>query len=466
MFSITQTMLNTISTAQAQLFLNDSPAIVGNSVVPSTNMKLVANSGRLISTARLRYSDSGATKFDDFTIAADELTATLVNAVGAGTKTMQTFVVATKAGSPPAPTPSFTVTQPMLESFANGNAKMLINGVEAKYKDPVYSDSVITGVPIGDNRIFSSASYSYTKSGSTVNKLFILSDDLKLATIDDSDFFLPSILNRSFIIITKVVNPPTPTPEVTGANNIYLVDNNKLTALNKERVYLGSSGLTSSDLGSFILGLISLPFKLNDDLISKTTPNILLGSVKTSVSANKVLVEKIPFDFGFIEVPEIKNNLLDHVNTVCVLHIPYSQSITIDPEYVIGQKIGVVYLIDAYNGEATINISSSKVEGRVFITKQSSLGINVPYILNGGMKSFNSNIDVGGDNKTNKPVIEVMRDTSPIAENFFNSVIKDSGKLVNHSGYVEVDNINISTKALKTEKDMLINILNNGIIIK
>lgn len=465
MFQITQAMLNTISNAQAKLFLNDSPAAVGNSVIPSTTMKLVANSGRLIATARLRYSDSGATKFDDFVIAPDELTASLVNAVGAGAKTMQTFLVTTKAGEAPKPSPSFNITSPMLESFANGNAELYVGDVKAIMGTPVYPDSVLKAIPIGANRFFKSATFRYTFQSQSVNEGFIFNEDKSVGTISGSNGLLAGATNRTFTIITEIINPPIPTPDVTGANNVYVVTNDNLTALNKERVFINSSGLQNTDLGSFILGLIWLPFEIDKSIISNSKPNILLGSVKTNIVANKVLTEKIAFDFGKIICPKPKDNSIDYVNTFCVLHLPHSPSINLDVEYVVGQEIGIIYYIDVYSGEATINITSTKVDGNVFITKQCSLGINIPYILNGGTKLFNSNIDVGGDNKTNHPTLEIMRSTSEIAENYFNSVIKDSGKLYNQVGYVEVDNINISTKALKTEKDMLINILKNGVIL-
>ena len=124
------------------------------------------------------------------------------------------------------------------------------------------------------------------------------------------------------------------------------------------------------------------------------------------------------------------------------------------------------YLIDCYTGKATINIKSTKIGGAVIDQKIVSLGINIPYAQFTGGDVTNYNIEVGGDNRIKIPFIEIVRSDAPLKDGLFSAVIVDEKILNTQTGFITVDNIDLVSKAIKSEKDELISILKGGVIIK
>ena len=116
--------------------------------------------------------------------------------------------------------------------------------------------------------------------------------------------------------------------------------------------------------------------------------------------------------------------------------------------------------------KATINIKSTKIGGAVIDQKIVSLGINIPYAQFTGGDVTNSNIEVGGDNRIKVPFIEIVRSDAPLKDGLFSAVIVDEKILNTQTGFITVDNIDLVSKAIKSEKDELISILNGGVIIK
>lgn len=254
--------------------------------------------------------------------------------------------------------------------------------------------------------------------------------------------------------------------EISGTNHIYKVDNNIISEVTNNRfVYSGIDDSLFIDYGNFILALIELPTEIDPDLILPAE-NIELGDSEIPVAAERIATDKIVIDMGVISTPEIYGNFLDFENVVCQLHLPHSATIVVDPEYVIGQDLTIEYIVSAYTGKATINLSSTKV-GKVFFTQESTLGIDIPYSLtdDSSASTQNSSIAIGGDNRISKAYIEIIRNESPLSDKFFTIPTIDEDLISNQNGYIEVDNVNLSFAAIGNEKEEISNILSSGVII-
>ncbi|MFW3388557.1 UNVERIFIED_CONTAM: hypothetical protein RF648_21460, partial [Kocuria sp. CPCC 205274] len=181
------------------------------------------------------------------------------------------------------------------------------------------------------------------------------------------------------------------------------------------------------DYGQYILGLVKLPFAIDSSLILGTD-TITLGDLSTGVKAKKVKVDSIPVDLGNIVVSPKYNNLLDFANTTALIHLPYCDAINIDLDYVIGQTVSVKYMVDVYNGRATILISSTAIND-VVIMKEVNLGINIPYMNSSNEHAENANIDVGGNNGVTTPYIEILRNEAMLADGMFTIPVLDESIL-------------------------------------
>lgn len=271
-----------------------------------------------------------------------------------------------------------------------------------------------------------------------------------------------------FKVETKDGSPiPDPDPEnPVTINNVYKVNKDIMDVVNKERfkVVLGEGDYSWFDYGQSILSLINLPFSIDPDLIGEDA-NIVLGSYKLTQSAPTITTELIKVDLGSIKIDGDFNNSKDYIGTVALLHLPRISPINLDLEYVIGQTIGVEYLIDVYTGKATVNIKSSK-SGEVIVTKQVDLGFNIPNQNLETQSAENSNIELGGDNGVTKPFIELVKSDLILSDGFYTIPMPDEGILDGRTGYIEVEHVELKTLSNSRERDLLESKLKEGIIIK
>ena len=229
-----------------------------------------------------------------------------------------------------APKPTrFTLTADHVAKLTNSHVNMTINGF------PVVSGSKIVE---GDSLVATAISgYEFYKDPLASIYLqrianrypFTLSSDNKTAT-----YTVGAINYDVFDVATKL-----PTPETKAGNNVYVVDNDKLSEITKNRFALTGTDVLL-DYGQYILSVLELPFTIDPALIAGTE-NVMLGDKDTHVAANKVSVDVLQVNMGDIAIPETYNILLDYDNTTAILHLPFAPSINIDPEYVIWQTLSV-----------------------------------------------------------------------------------------------------------------------------
>lgn len=262
-------------------------------------------------------------------------------------------------------------------------------------------------------------------------------------------------------VITEyhVVEPPT--PNVSGFNHLYLVDKETLKSLAGERFATGSN--STVDLGTFIINVLELPFKL-DDSLKGVESNIVLGHTLAKTKAVELINDELVIDFEPIHVANKYNNSYDYMNTEIRLHVPFSNTIDLDVNYVVGYDIHVKYIVDLYSGEGTINISSSKIN-KVIHSETVKIGRSIPFIRHNNDVVNSISLKSGVNNELLSPYIEVIRNI-PYHDDVFTNEVITYGQLNNVKGYVTVNNIILNSGATQQEKNEIVNLLRNGVYIK
>lgn len=421
------------------------------------NISVSPNKYNVVVTDGTTVVDDITTATPSYTLAAQTSARTLLVTVydkgGKNDSTASNIASSIVISAAPKPT-RFTFTADHVAKLTNSHVNMTINGSPVVVGSTIVEGDSLVATAISGYEFYKDPLASIYLQAIANRYPFTLSSDNKTAT-----YTVAAINYTVFDVDTKL-----PTPETKAGNNVYIVDNDKLSKITENRFVLTGTDVLL-DYGQYILSVLELPFTIDPALIAGTE-NVMLGDKDTHVAANKVSVDILPVNMGDITIPETYNNLLDYDNTTAILHLPFAPSINIDPEYVIGQTLSVEYLIDCYTGKATINIKSTKIGGAVIDQKIVSLGINIPYAQFTGGDVTNSNIEVGGDNRIKIPFIEIVRSDAPLKDGLFSAVIVDEKILNTQTGFITVDNIDLVSKAIKSEKDELISILNGGVIIK
>lgn len=368
--------------------------------------------------------------------------------------------------------PAYTFRQSDIDNFNNSGVVMTVNGIIAEVGTPLNIGDILVATA-GNGRYFYMAPdsagndkpsiYMNYYNNSIVVIYFTLSEDKKTATLT-----IPEVVRGNDIY--GFVSKTEQKTNVVGTNNVYLINEQILKQVNAKRFKVVSDGgdtpnETVYDYGQFILSLLSIPFTVPADNILQPE-SIILANFDTGVSAPKINTDIIEINLGEIEVVGASNNLLDYANTVALLHLPRMDTVAIDLEYVINQKIKIVYLLDCYTGKATVNIYSDKINSPI-VTKTVDIGVNIPYAnTHNNAVLDNGNIEIGGDNGVKTPFIELVKSDTLLSDGLFTIPVVDEAILNTATGFIQVENVELKTGALRNEKEMLLNILNNGVIIK
>lgn len=217
------------------------------------------------------------------------------------------------------------------------------------------------------------------------------------------------------------------------------------------------------DMGQYISALYVMPFPIPEDLLSGEKHSIVLGNVTTQVQSSMLMNYYFHIDFGTIIVPEKYHNVYDFLNTQCILHLPYMDSVYINAEYVIGQEITIDYVVDLYSGACTVNIFSSFINDIVESVK-GNIYVTIPFIqgISNGVVGT-----LSGMYQHNKDYayMEVVRNIPYDVKTPFGKLTKDYGKIGDYTGYIKASEIKLESKATVDEKNSIENLLKNGVFI-
>ena len=253
-------------------------------------------------------------------------------------------------------------------------------------------------------------------------------------------------------------------PTVSPYNRVYLVDSGIIEQFGNISVFVPNSDGTVQYLlnnTDYIISLLNIPFKLPDEIAGAEEP-IKLGRVNTEISAPKVEPDVIRVPLGEIRVSDLQNNSLDYLQAEYTLVLPYiSETIPLNPEWVIDKVITVEYLIDSYSGNLTVNVFNGGDYPVTFIT--SNIGRMIPFktLLTSPTEQ---GANMGAFNDTFAAYIRVAR--NEVYEWEFSNLVTVEGTISGQLGYIEVEKIELTTNALTNEKEMIDRALSSGVIIK
>lgn len=263
-------------------------------------------------------------------------------------------------------------------------------------------------------------------------------------------------------IFTINMEATLPTKVTSGFSNLYLTNNLELAKLSTERIYTPSNGNNAQsvyklfDYGSFISNLISIPFDIPTEMLEDS--KLILGDKTTDISSKSLLNNILDINIGSIKIDPVYNNSLDYINTKAFIYLPFLNRIPIDVSYIMDHTISIHYIIDLYTGQATINVND---ETDNIYTAIAQLGSDLPFIqLSNDKSSLSQKMTIL--NKIDQAYIMLLRNR-PI-ENFHYPTL-ETDTLNHYNGYVKVSNITIDDDIDSDEKQQILSLLQNGVVI-
>ena len=377
-----------------------------------------------------------------------------------GDLTTFTFTISGEVTQPP-PEPTISITQPDIDYIVAQGLTVQVDDaiVNAPFE---WSETQKLSVNI-DNGVFVRVEIPSDPFGTNSVKPTIAPDSLSV--IFDFNQFEGSLTDYEFIIKLDSEQPNS-----KGVTDTYLVPDTQVRSIVKDRFILPTSdGTPDRDLSKYLLGLIAVPFPVSEDFILAPNTPIKLGKYDTAYTGDRLQGDILSVDVGSITTPKLYNNALDYQGKTAILHLPYTDSIVIDIDYVVGHTISVRYDINLYDGFTVMNIMSSKVNNEVVQTLYVDLDIKVPFAnVNYSQPPTGDpyNISIGGDNGIRQAFIEVLSFDAVLADGFFTVPVTDEALINTVKGFMTIDNIDLVSKATRTEKAMIIKQLEDGVIIK
>ena len=257
-----------------------------------------------------------------------------------------------------------------------------------------------------------------------------------------------------------IETPSNPIETPSAFTNIYLTNKDELALLSKERYQPVNN--SKVDFGDYITNLYTTPFKIPSNIVGGAS-NIMLGNYKTGVSSTLLNSSKFIVDMGAIKVNEKYKNVYDYSNVVYILHLPYFDKIYLNSEYVVNQTIKIEYVFDIYTGSATVNIYSSFIDS-IIESRTNIIVSHIPFL----QKQTNTvigNITTVNKNNISTPFIEVVRNKPYHIDTIFGGKTIEYGLLGNYSGFTRCENILLNSSATNVEKDEIIKLLKDGVIL-
>lgn len=449
-YAITQGLLDDLKRKSIDLYLNNSKVTYARTAANGAALKMTATNGSVFS--KVYFLDPVMLSEVLWTLDAAKLNATIATPTSSMTLYYEgTFVEP--------PFVALRISQQSIDQWAADNMVMSVGGVSV-----VDGQQIMGGVEVkltvSGNYILKSASFTDPITLSTQS--FVIAPDGKTGTLTfeygKGSNFGSSAMRYEVENVAPIF--------VKGSNSVYRIADENLEEFTQRRFTVPTSGDRVLDYGQFILGFIKLPFLINEENIIGSQI-VKLGPASTGIRADLIDRDRMVFDLGTISTPAPEGSALDFEGTECVLHLPFANSVNIDPQYVIGQDLKIELSINLYDGGGDYNLTSSKI-GAVFDTVTCMLDIAIPFAnVEGGIPNKNnpSNVSVGVDNEIRTAFIEVKRTPLEMPDGFFTAAVAVEGALSGVSGYVEVENVALQVKATQTEKERIAQVLKGGVIL-
>lgn len=284
--------------------------------------------------------------------------------------------------------------------------------------------------------------------------------------LETKDNYLSFILNDDIYKLTADLRTiPVDITQVSDFVNVYEITPIQLGLLSNTRfIDYGQWGeVNIVDYGNMIMNLMVIPFEIPEHLIYNNNSQIRLGLLRTGINATLLKSYLLEIDLGTIHVPEKYGNVLDYSETDVELFLPLLNSIPINVDYVIGETIRIEYVIDLYSGNVTVNLYSTFSDS-LFHSEIQNIGHTIPFSTS-RYDGMNGSLDVAIHNNIKTPYVIVTRNRTIENNELMGVGVIEVGKLLNRTGYFEVSDIDLDSKATNQEQSEIKNILSNGVFI-
>lgn len=261
---------------------------------------------------------------------------------------------------------------------------------------------------------------------------------------------------------TVIIETSGASSVVSPYNKVYIVDAEKIFEFSNIPIMPPSDTGEASDFNvtDYIIGLLSIPFKLPDD-VSDGDSAITMGNLVTDILAPVVNSDLITIPLGEIAVGDFKGNSLDHVSTEYTLILPFIDSeIDLNPEWVVDKVITVEYRLDVYSGDITVNVYNGN--DAPIVSTKTSVGRMIPFKTTRALESV-----IGNNQGIENGLLSayIRKSFKRMIEGDFSNLISDEGILGDFTGYVRGEVSNLKTRASLSEKQQILSLLQSGVFI-
>lgn len=263
----------------------------------------------------------------------------------------------------------------------------------------------------------------------------------------------------SYFLQGKAVEKTTPpVGGKYGAINVYVVDDDNLNELAKQR-FVETTGETATaiDIGNYINRIK----RIYTDIPLSGDTTINLGNYSTGINAKTPSIEVITIDFGTLTVPAPNKDLTDYESDF-QMFLPFKGFVSLSEDYA-GKEITLQYVISIITGEGVAKLSC---EGVIFQMEQIKPSLDVIY------RTLSQDIRTVGDDSWNdfvlygvEPFLTATYYISRSPERNNDSIKSKLGDL---TGFVSVDDVTpIHTAEMLTEEqEMIYTALSDGVYIE
>jgi hypothetical protein len=272
-----------------------------------------------------------------------------------------------------------------------------------------------------------------------------------------------TIETASEILYTMTVVSSGPTPGIVSPfNKLFSLTRNKMIELSDKMLGVWGNDSTDGSPASsdFLINLMVLPFTIPTEVLGDAQA-IKIGSYGTGVQAPVIVDDSIDVDLGNIVVGGLSDSVLDYAAAQYELVLPFfGKVLELDPSQVVGKTINARYVLDAYTGDATVNVFND-ASGVPIASTVDRVARAIPF------KMFSEVENKLGDAvQTNNDILQAfIRVTRKevVTGGVYDNLVQVNGVIGSSPGYMEVQNVELRGVP---DSDRVKSLLQSGVVIK
>ena len=290
---------------------------------------------------------------------------------------------------------------------------------------------------------------SYTVDGTTTN----------FTCTNASSYQITVTANTSVAIVFSATKTETPPSSITHTYVLTQDDYNQLGKQIIDGVNSTGTGFEAYDYTKFVNYLYQIPFDVGTD-ITTTSSSINLGKKSIDLDCRKVTHETLTIDLGSINLTDVSNsNDLKPISIT--LYSPFSENINLPPT-VLGSKLYLSFSINLKTEQGLLLI---KQNDNIIHSGQTELFTDLPlYYTAGNQDTLVRHFKAQYQNAIKQAYI-VVNYNKPIT-NLTSYKTNEHGTLSSYKGFTRVTRGTLKQSINSTIDQMLLNLLQQGVIIK